>query len=123
MNIEEVRDYCLSLPGVTEDMPYGPDVVVFRIEGKIFMHIGLERGQIAVKHLPEKGIELRERHDAITPAFHMNKTHWSDVEIEGLLPDALIKTLIDESYALVLNKLPKALKAKLTPSWERRSSL
>ncbi|MCI5777655.1 MAG: MmcQ/YjbR family DNA-binding protein [Bacteroidales bacterium] len=114
MNIEEVRTFCLALPGVTEDMPYGPDVLVFRIEGKIFMHIGLEREQptIAIKHNPDKGTELREKHDCITPAFHMNKTHWSDVVIENTLPDAMIQDLIRESYTIVFNKLPKAVRAK-----------
>ena len=66
MNIEEVRAYCLTLPGVTEDMPYGPDWVVFRIEGKIFLHISLERRLIAIKLRPERGEELRDKFDAVT---------------------------------------------------------
>jgi predicted DNA-binding protein (MmcQ/YjbR family) len=114
MNIEEVRTYCLALPGVTEDMPYGPDWVVFRIEGKIFVHVDLERKPtiIAIKLVPEHGEELRDRYDAITPAWHMNKKHWNDVIIENRISDGLIKELINESYGLVLNKLPKALQAK-----------
>ena len=113
MNIEEVRTYCLSLPGVTEDMPYGPDWVVFRIEGKIFLHISLERRLIAIKLLPERGEELRDKYDAVTPAWHMNKKHWNDIIIENTFPDETIEEWIRESYDLVKSKLPKRLKEKL----------
>ncbi len=112
MNIEEVRSYCLTLPGATEDMPYGPDWVVFRIEGKIFLHISLERRLIAIKLLPERGMELRDKYDAVTPAWHMNKKHWNDIVIENTFPDRLIHRWIRESYELVLSKLPKILKEK-----------
>ena len=113
MNIEKVRIYCLSLPGVTEDMPYGPDWVVFRIEGKIFLHISLERRLIAIKLLPERGEELRDKYDAVTPAWHMNKKHWNDIIIENTFPDETIEEWIRESYDLVKSKLPKRLKEKL----------
>ena len=112
MNIEEVRTYCLSLPGATEDMPYGPDWVVFRIEGKIFLHISLERRLIAIKLLPERGEELRDKYDAVTPAWHMNKKHWNDIIIENTFPDDCIEGWIRESYYLVKSKLPKRLKEK-----------
>lgn len=112
MNIEEVRVYCLALPGVTEDMPYGPDWVVFRIEGKIFLHISLERKLIAIKLRPEHGEALREKYDAVTPAWHMNKKHWNDIVIENTFPDNIIEGWIKESYDLVKSKLPKKLKEK-----------
>ena len=112
MNIEEVRTYSLTLPGVTEDMPYGPDWVVFRIEGKIFLHISLERRLIAIKLLPERGEELRDKYDAVTPAWHMNKKHWNDIVIENTFPDETIQEWIKESYELVKSKLPKRLKEK-----------
>ncbi len=75
MDIEQVRDYALSLHGTTEDMPYGPDCVVFRIEGKIFLHISLESSEprCAVKLDPALGVELRERENGICPAYHMNR--------------------------------------------------
>ncbi len=110
MNIEQVRAYCLTLPGVTEDMPYDSGWVVFRIEGKIFLHISLERRLIAIKLRPERGEELRERYDAITPAWHMNKKHWNDIVIENTFPNETIEQWIRESYDLVLSKLPKRLK-------------
>ena len=112
MNIEEVRAYCLTLSGVTEDMPYGSDWVVFRIGGKIFLHISLERRLIAIKLLPERGEELREKYNAIAPAWHMNKKHWNDIAIENTFPDKTIEEWIKESYDLVLSKLPKRLKEK-----------
>ncbi len=112
MNIEEVREYCLMLPGATEDMPYGPDCVTFRIEGKIFLHLFLDRHVIAIKLLPERGEELRDKYEAITPAWHLNKRHWNDIVIENTLSNQMIGRLISESYSLVLSKLPKALKCK-----------
>ena len=112
MNIEEVRTYCLTLPGVTEDMPYGPDLIVFRIEGKIFLHISLERRLIAIKLLPERGEVLRDKYDVVTPAWHMNKKHWNDLVIENTFPDETIQEWIKESYELVKSKLPKRLKEK-----------
>ncbi len=114
MNIEEVREFCLGLPGVTEDSPYGPDMIVFRIEGKIFLHLPLEYAdpRISIKLPPEKGLELRERYDSIRGSFHMNKTHWNDILIEHTFAREQIEEWIVESYQIVLNKLPKRLKDK-----------
>ena len=114
MNIEQVREYCLTLPGATEDMPYGKDWLVFRIEGKIFLHIWLEAPlpTAAVKLTPERCEELRDAYNAISPAYHLNKTHWNDISIEEDLPEDMIKGLIDESYQLVLSGLPKKVQAK-----------
>lgn len=112
MNIEQAREYALTLPGVTEDMPYGPDWLIFRIGGKIFMHIWLESPipRIAVKLPPDEGEELRERYDAITPAYHLNKTHWNDIAIEYTFQDKQIQDWIRESYELVLSKLNKQIR-------------
>ena len=116
MNIEQVREYILSLNGVTEDQPFGDDVIAFRLEGKIFVclslvddmhdveHAGL---RMALKLLPERNEELRAQYAAVTPAWHWNKKHWSDVYYEQM-DDALIKEWIRESYLLVVSKLPKA---------------
>lgn len=114
MNIEEVRDYCLSLPGAKEDMPYGPDWLIFRIEGKIFLHMRLDIPDttIAIKLPPEEGEELREKYDSITPAYHLNKKHWNDIRIERVFSVSQIKHWIDESYNLVLRHLPKTVRDK-----------
>lgn len=115
MNIEEVRDYALSLPGVTEDQAYGEDWVLYRIERKIFLHIRLDSPEptCAVKLPPEEGQMLREHTDGIRPAYHLNKTHWNDVYLD-IIDDDEVKRLINESYKLVLGKLPKKLRMKYT---------
>ena len=114
MNIEEVREFCLSLPGVTEDSPYGPDMIVFRIEGKIFLHLPLEYAEprMSVKLPPEVGEDLRERYDAIRAAFHLNKTHWNDILIENTFPREQLEQWILDSYHIVFNKLPRRLMDK-----------
>ena len=118
MNIEQVRDYALSLKGVTEDQPFGDDNITFRIEGKIFMCLWLgdnnlesESGQprFAIKLSPERNEELRAQNTAVTPAWHWNKKHWSDIFYSSL-PDELVMAWIQESYLLVVTKLPKAIR-------------
>lgn len=120
MNIEQVREYTLSLCGVTEDQPFGDDVVTFRVEGKIFLCLWLGGGtydkwdgapRFACKLAPERNDELREHHNAITPAFHWNKKHWSDVYYT-LLSTELVEAIIRESHQLIISTLPKAVRAK-----------
>ena len=113
MNIEEVRLYTLSLPGTTEDQAYGADWVLFRIEGKIFLHIWLNAPEptCAVKLPPEQGQTLREHYDGIRPAYHLNKVHWNDVFLDEIDGD-IVKDLINQSYRLVLSKLSKRLRDK-----------
>ena len=121
MNIEEVREYTLSIYGVTEDQPFGDDIITFRVEGKIFVCLWLGGGKhdikgnieprIALKLLPERNEELRELYSSITPAWHWNKKHWSDVYYESA-DEGLVKDLIRESYDLVVSRLPKAVKVK-----------
>lgn len=113
MNIGEVRNFALTLPGATEDMPYGPDWLIFRIEGKIFLHIWLEAPEptCAVKLLPEEGVELREHSLAVCPAYHLNKVHWNDLFLNDL-DEAFIRSQIEKSYHLVLSHLPKAVQSK-----------
>ncbi|MBR4368618.1 MAG: MmcQ/YjbR family DNA-binding protein [Prevotella sp.] len=121
MNIEEVRDYTLSLPGVTEDQPFGDDIITFRLEGKIFVCLWLggskhdmkesSEPRLALKLSPERNEELREQFSAVTPAWHWNKKHWSDVYYEQV-DDALVKAWIRESHQLIASKLPKALRSQ-----------
>ena len=120
MNIEQVRDYTLSLYGVTEDQPFGDDIITFRVEGKIFLCLWLGGGlhdqkdsepRLALKLLPERHEELRTQHSAVTPAWHWNKKHWSDVYYEQL-DDTLVQQWILESYRLIIAKLPKVLRQK-----------
>lgn len=121
MDIEQVRDYTLSINGVTEDQPFGDDVITFRIEGKIFLCLWLGVGthdmrgntghRFALKLAPARNEELRECSSAILPAWHWNKKHWSDVYYEQLEED-LVTGLIKESYDLVVSKLPKTIRQK-----------
>ena len=120
MDIEQVRDFTLSINGVTEDQPFGDDIITYRIEGKIFLCLWLGGGKhdmsdgqprFALKLTPERNEELREHYSAILPAWHWNKKHWSDVYYEQLEKE-LIEGLIKESYDLVVSKLPKAVRCK-----------
>lgn len=120
MNIEEVREYTMSLTGVTEDQPFGDDIITFRVQGKIFLCLWLGGGmhdiknskpRFACKLLPERNEALQEQHSAITPAWHWNKNHWSDIYYESLDTE-LVKRIIRESHSLILTKLPKALRSK-----------
>ena len=120
MNIEQVREFALSLYGVAEDQPFGDDNITFRIEGKIFMCLWLGEDvdtmgdrshKFACKLPPERNEELRERYETIVPAFHWNKKHWSDIYFEKLEP-CVVTALIIESYNLIISKLPKASRGK-----------
>lgn len=108
MNIETARDYCLSLPLVNEDFPFDETTLVFRIGGKIFAMMDLEKTEwFVLKCAPEYAIELRERYPEIAPAWHMNKKHWNQLNLFGTLPDDLICSLIRHSYNQVVLKMPR----------------
>ena len=120
MNIEEVRDFTLSLSGVTEDQPFGDDNITFRVEGRIFLCLWLGSGKynidesmlrFACKLSPERNEELREQFSVITPAFHWNKRHWSDVFFEQL-GTKLVESIIRESYNVIISKLPKYVRVR-----------
>jgi predicted DNA-binding protein (MmcQ/YjbR family) len=116
MNIEEVREYCLSKPGVTEGFPFNDTALVFKVAGKMFALLDLSevaRG-LTLKCDPELSIELREQHPEVTPAYHFNKKHWNNVVIEGGLGWDLIRRWIDHSYELIVSGLPDKDRKKLT---------
>ena len=109
MNIETFTEHCLSKKGVSESFPFGGDTLVFKVVGKMFALTGLETIPAAanLKCDPEWAITLREGYEDIQPGYHMNKAHWNTVQLEGSLEDSLIKKLIDHSYDLVVQSLPK----------------
>lgn len=113
MNIEEVRDYALSLGNVTEEL-FAENWISFRIAGKWFLLIQLDAPEprIAVKLPPEVGLALREEFDGVRPAYHMNKKHWNDLYLD-MLDDAFVREQILKSYNLVAAKLPKSIKQQL----------
>lgn len=107
MDIEQLRAYALSKPGVEETLPFGPDTLVFKVTNKIFLLTGLDSAplQFNVKCDPDTAIELREQYpDAVLPGYHMNKKHWNTVIVDGALSNKLLKQLIDDSYDLVKGK-------------------
>ena len=111
MNVESVRDYCLSLPAASEDFPFDETTLAFRVVNKIFAMIDLEDTQwFVLKCDPDYALELRDRHPEITGAWHMNKKHWNQLDLEGHLTDELIQKLILHSYKLVASKLPRKVK-------------
>ena len=112
MNIESLREYCLSKPHVEETLPFGPDTLVFKVCGKMFLLTGLDEVQFSfnVKCDPEKAIQLREEYTCVTPGFHMNKQHWNTVIVDGSVSSKQLKEWIDDSYDLVKESLPKKLR-------------
>ena len=116
MNIEQLRNHALAKPGVTEDQPFGDDVLALRVGGKIFALVALQAVPLRVnlKCDPEEAIRLRELHAAILPGYHMNKQHWNTVLLDGTLKPSLVISMMDASYALILASLPKALRTSLS---------
>jgi predicted DNA-binding protein (MmcQ/YjbR family) len=102
MDIEILRDYCISKKGVTESLPFGDDTLVFKKTGKIFVLANLEGDlSINIKCDPAFALELREKYASVIPGYHMNKRHWNTVLIDGTIPDKEIVEWIDHSYDLV----------------------
>jgi len=115
MDLEALREYCLNKPHVTEGTPFGEDVLVFKVAGKIFALASLDEvpARVNLKCDPDLALELRDRYEQIQPGYHMNKKHWNTVEIDSGIPEAELRGMIDHSYELVVKSLPKAARAKL----------
>jgi len=106
MSLDLLREHALAKPDVEESLPFGPDVLVFKVSGKVFLLIPLDSHplQFNAKCDPERALELREAYPTILPGYHMNKTHWNTVILDGSVPIPLVRELIDHSYALVAPK-------------------
>lgn len=108
MNIEEFRNFCISKKMVTESFPFNATTLVFKVAGKMFALTDINPPfQINLKCNPEQALELREKHSCIIPGYHMNKKHWNTINIDGTLTDEFLKKLINHSYDLVVESLPK----------------
>lgn len=109
MNIEDLRDYVLSLQNVEEGFPFGEDTLVFKTNNKIFLLVSLSSSplQFNVKCDPEKAIQLREEYSCILAGYHMNKKHWNTVLVDGTLSNLQLKTFIKHSFELVAKKSSK----------------
>jgi predicted DNA-binding protein (MmcQ/YjbR family) len=116
MNIEEIRYYCLSKKSAEESLPFGPNILVFKIMGKAFLLSGLDAAplQFNVKCDPEKAISLREQFNCVMPGYHMNKKHWNTIISDGTASDEQLREWISDSYDLVVSGLPKSLQKELS---------
>lgn len=114
VHIEEFRDYCLLKPGVTEEMPFGPDTLVFKVGSKLFALTPVDTfASVNLKCDPARAVELREQYDYVLPGYHMNKKHWNTVLIGTGATPAQLREWIDHSYDLVRASLPRAKRAEL----------
>ena len=117
MHADEIREYLLSRPATTEEQPFGPDVLVYKVKGKMFATLGIDdedgSGRTNLKCDPDRAIELRAEHESILPGYHMNKRHWNTLVLDGSLPAKLVRELVDHSWKLVVGGLPKKIRGEL----------
>lgn len=119
MNFEQAKECLLNKPDAREDYPFGPEVLVPKIKGKMFATLGY-RGDVVQMNLkcePDQGSGLRDVYKSVTEAYHMNKRHWITVNIEGDVPNGELERLIDQSYGLVVQKLKKVEREALELSY------
>ena len=110
INPAELRDHCLSFTGAEETFPFGPETSVFKVAGKMFAlsQLAADSLRVSLKCEPQLAEVLREAHGAVLPGYHLNKRHWNTVIIDGSVPDEAIRNMIEDSYDLVVSKLPRA---------------
>ena len=115
MDALEFREYCLAKPNTTEGMPFGETVLVFKVAGKMFALISLDEvpATANLKCDPDLALDLRDRYEQVRPGYHMNKKHWNTVEIDSGIPEAELRGMIDHSYDLVVQSLPRARRSSI----------
>ncbi|WP_224487750.1 MmcQ/YjbR family DNA-binding protein [Robertkochia flava] len=118
MYIDQLREYCIEKKGVTESFPFDKHTLVFKVMGKMFALIPLEKWEagypsINLKCDPERSALLREEYAGITPGFHMDKLHWNTVRADMDVPPQLLLELVDHSYERIVAGLTKKLRAEL----------
>ena len=118
MNAADLRECCLSFSGAEETFPFGPRTSVFKVEGKMFALSALdaESLQVSLKCEPALAEALRAAHEAVTAGYHLNKRHWNSVVLDGSLPDATVRDMVEDSYDLVVSRLPRA--KRLALGWD-----
>jgi predicted DNA-binding protein (MmcQ/YjbR family) len=119
MGPAELRGYCLSLPGAEETFPFGPKTSVFKAGGRMFAlsQLGADSLRVSLKCDPQLAEALRAAHPAVLPGYHLNKRHWNTVILDGSIPDDAIRNMIEDSYDLVVSKLPRGRRRAL--GWRR----
>lgn len=115
MNIETLQQYCLAKKGVSEETPFGPDNLVYKVGGKMFLLASLDTFPLRfnVKCNPELAVLLRDAYPAVLPGYHMSKKHWNTIVVDGTVGDDLLEQWIDASYELVVDSLPKKIKQEI----------
>lgn len=108
MNPNDLRDTLLEFPSATEEQPFGPEVVVYKVMGKMYALSAYETPlTVNLKCNPDRSLELRRQYDSVQPGYHMNKKHWNTLTLDGSLPHSLVTELIQHSYDLVVQGLSK----------------
>ena len=104
MDIEQLREYCLTKPEAEECFPFGPETLVYKVNGKIFLLASIDKQplQFNVKCDPDKAIDLRERYASVIPGYHMNKKLWNTIIIDGTLSSNQLREFVDDSYTMVI---------------------
>jgi len=110
MTPAELKAACLALNGAEETFPFSPETSVFKVGGKVFALTALDAPalRVSLKCEPELAVRLRETYPAITGGWHLNKRHWNTVALDGSVPDALVREMIEDSYDLIVSRLPRA---------------
>ncbi len=118
ITLEDIRKYCDSKKGVTEDFPFDLHTLVFKVGSKMFALTDINEKELRInlKCDPFRSITLRSQHPQIMPGYHMNKKHWNTVLVDGALPDEVVYELIDHSYELVFRGLKKSLRDEIEKS-------
>ena len=122
MKADAIREYCLKKKGrITEGFPFGEGVLVFKVNAKVFLLLLLDTHPLTMnlKCDPGLAIELRERYESVRPGYHMNKTHWNTIVLDGTIPQQEIKQMIDHSYEQIVLGMKKSERQKLLPATQQ----
>jgi predicted DNA-binding protein (MmcQ/YjbR family) len=115
MSRDDVLEFCAALPEAVEDYPFGDDVTVFKVGGRMFALVMLvgNPGFVTIKCDPDLALELRARYPAVRPGYHTNKRHWNSVDLDGSIDRHELCEMIEHSYDLVVDGLPRAQRVRL----------
>ena len=114
-DVEQLRNFAMSLPETTEETPFGPETAVYKVAGKMFGTLSPDDVPVPMnlKCDPERAVELRDQHEAILPGYHMNKKHWNTIKLDGSLSDEFVIELIQDSFELVVKGHKKDVRERL----------
>ena len=115
MKLDSLKSFLLEMEGVTEEIPFGPQALVYKVMGKMFALVAWDASpmRISLKCDPERAMELRTVFEGVRGAYHFNKRHWNMVDLDGSVPEPEVLAMIDDSYALVVKRLPKAKRERI----------